>query len=86
VGDHPLTEHGLLVLRANENGARSGRPRRSALRDYREGENGRLPRRNPPRLADDVAVLAMWTQLDDVWIGTWVEESVEYLFTLHLPG
>jgi len=28
----------------------------------------------------------MWTQLDDVWIGTWVEESVEYLFTLHLPG
>ena len=33
----------------------------------------------------DVPVRAKWIQLDDRYIGTWVEQRIEYLFTFSLP-
>ncbi len=33
----------------------------------------------------DVAVVAKWIRLDDIYIGTWREGGAEYLFTFRLP-
>ena len=32
----------------------------------------------------DVPVSAKWIRLDDSYIGTWLEQRVEYLFRFHL--
>jgi hypothetical protein len=36
-------------------------------------------------LPDDVPVEAKWTQLDDIFIGTWIEHGIDYVFTFRLP-
>lgn len=36
-------------------------------------------------LPDDVPIQAKWTRLDDIFIGTWLEEGIDYVFTFHLP-
>ena len=43
---------------------------------YYEGSHQGLP--------DDVPVLAKWTRLDDIWIGTWLEDNIEYVFQFQL--
>jgi hypothetical protein len=35
-------------------------------------------------LAGDIPVHAKWTRLDDLWIGTWLEDGFDYLFTFRL--
>src|SRR4051794_33030206 len=35
---------------------------------------------------DDVPVYARWTRLDNIWIGMWVEEGYDYLFSFELPS
>jgi transcriptional regulator with XRE-family HTH domain len=37
-------------------------------------------------LVDDIPVHAKWNRLDDLWIGTWHEDGIEYLFTFRLRG
>jgi hypothetical protein len=37
-------------------------------------------------LPGDVPVLAKWTRLDDIWIGTWLEGGIDYLFTFQRVG
>jgi hypothetical protein len=34
---------------------------------------------------EDLRVSAKWTQLDDMYIGTWVEDGEDWLFTFRLP-
>ena len=36
-------------------------------------------------LPGDVAVEAKWTRLDDIFIGTWVEGGMDYVFKFRLP-
>jgi hypothetical protein len=33
----------------------------------------------------DVPVAAKWIRLDDIYIGTWREAGIEFLFTFRLP-
>jgi hypothetical protein len=35
-------------------------------------------------LPEDVPVSAKWTRLDDIWIGTWLEDGFDYLFTFRI--
>jgi hypothetical protein len=35
---------------------------------------------------DDVPVEAKWIRLDDIYVGTWIEEGTDYLFTFRLPA
>jgi hypothetical protein len=37
-------------------------------------------------LSGDTPVQAKWGRLDDIFVGTWIEEGREYLFTFRLPG
>jgi hypothetical protein len=37
-------------------------------------------------LPDDVPVEAKWIRLDDIYIGTWVEDGQDYLFKFRLPA
>lgn len=46
-------------------------------RDFFCGQHTGLP--------GDVPVFAKWTRLDDTFIGTWVEEGIDYLFTFRIP-
>lgn len=36
-------------------------------------------------LSDDASVQAKWTRLDDIFIGTWLEDGIDYVFTFRLP-
>ena len=37
-------------------------------------------------LSDDAPVGTKWIRLDDLRIGTWAEEGIDYLFTFQPPG
>lgn len=45
---------------------------------YYEGVHKGLP--------GDIPVHAKWTQLDDIWVGTWLEDGIDYLFTFRLTS
>ena len=36
-------------------------------------------------LPDDVPVTAKWIRLDDIYIGMWIEEGIDYVFIFRLP-
>ncbi len=36
-------------------------------------------------LSEDVSVAAKWTRFDDVFIGTWVEGGIDWVFKFRLP-
>jgi len=35
---------------------------------------------------DDVKVFAAWARLRDEWVGRWIEDGVDYLFSFRLRG
>jgi len=37
-------------------------------------------------MSGDIPVHAKWTRLDRIWIGTWLEDGYESLFTFRLPS
>lgn len=85
-GDEPVDYRGTVIVRALETVLElevpdcsrpyliKGKPREGFWAGRHEG------------LPDDVRVEAKWTRLDDVFIGTWVEEGIDYVFTFRLPG
>ena len=51
--------------------------RGKASGDFFQGRHEGLP--------DDPPVQAKWIRLDDIYIGTWLEEGIDYLFKFSLP-
>ena len=45
-----------------------------------KAERGFFHGRHKGKLPDDVTVEAKWTRLDDIYIGIWIEDGVDYFF------
>lgn len=48
-----------------------------SVRNFFHGHHKGMP--------DDERVEAKWIRLDEIYIGTWLEQGIEYLFTFSLP-
>jgi hypothetical protein len=82
--DKPIASRGMVIIRESEMvleiecpGDRPYLIKGKQKQDYYSGEHEGSP--------DDVSVEAKWTRLDDIFIGTWIEEGIDYLFKFRLP-
>jgi len=72
-----IVREGEMVLEVEWPDARPYLIRGKAKLDFFHGRHEGLP--------DDDRVEAKWIRLDDIYIGTWVEEGKDYLFRFRLP-
>jgi hypothetical protein len=82
-GDEPGTLHGTVIIRDNGMVLEVELPGDRPYVIHGEARDGFFEGVHQG-LVGDVPVHAKWTRLDTIWIGTWLEDLIEYLFTFQL--
>jgi hypothetical protein len=83
-----LTERGIVIQRDDEMVLEvecNGDPEDPYL-ICGKAERGFFQGRHKGKLPDDVTVEAKWTRLDEIYIGIWIEDGVDYFLKFRLPA
>lgn len=83
-GDEPVASRGTVIVRQDEMVLEVEDPDERPYLIKGKRRQGFWAGRHEG-LPGDVPVEAKWTRLDDIFIGTWLQKGIDYVFMFRLP-